>query len=140
MTKPQIWVAAFLGLFILLFLLQRATKKEEVHNPMTGMNTAPQSNVASENISGKDLIARTGCYNCHGSNLAGTTKGPSLIGIKEYWSRDQLINYLRNPNSFMSGDRFKAYKEKYPNVIMPSYNNVDVKDLGKITDYLLGLE
>lgn len=139
MTKPQIWVAAFLGLFILLFLLQRATKKEEAHNPMMGMNTNPQSNMASENVPAKDLIARIGCYNCHGSDLAGTAKGPGLVGLKEHWSRDQLINYLRNPNSFMSGDRFKDYKAKYPNVIMPSYNNVDVKDLGKIAEYLLQL-
>jgi hypothetical protein len=39
----------------------------------------------------------------------------------------------------MSKDRFKDYKAKYPNVIMPSYNNVDVKDLGKIAEYLLQL-
>lgn len=139
MTKPQIWVAAFLALFIILFLLQRATKQEEAESPNISMNTVPQSNMSSENVSGKDLIARIGCYNCHGSNLAGTSQGPSLIGIKEYWSRDQLINYLRNPNSFMSSDRFKKYKESFPNVIMPSYNNIDVKDLGKIAEYLLGL-
>jgi len=63
---------------------------------------------------------------------------PSLKGLKEYWSsRDDLINYLRNPNSFMDSDRFKAYEAKYPNGIMPSYDNKDVKDLGKIADYLL---
>ncbi|NWF91049.1 MAG: cytochrome c [Ignavibacteriaceae bacterium] len=139
MTKPQIWVAAFLVLFILLFLLQRATKQEELQDSKIGMNTVPQSNISSENISGKDLVARVGCYNCHGSNLTGTVKGPSLIGVKEFWTRDQLINYLRNPNSFMSSDRFKDYKEKYPNVMMPSYNNIDVKDLGKIAEYLLTL-
>ena len=139
MTKPQIWVAAFLALFILLFLLQRATKQEETKNPNLITNTVPQSNISSENISGKDLIGRIGCYNCHGKDLAGTSQGPSLIDIKKYWSRDQLINYLRNPNSFMSGDRFQDYKAKYPNVIMPSYNNIDVKDLGKIAEFLLQL-
>jgi hypothetical protein len=66
--------------------------------------------------------------------------GPSVKGLKEFWSnRDNLINYLRNPNSFMDADRFKEYKVKYPNGIMPSYGNKDVKDLGKIADYLLGL-
>ena len=139
MTKPQIWVAAFLALFLLLFLLQRVTKNEEPKNPNFSTNTVPQSNMSSENISGKDLIARIGCYNCHGSDLAGTVKGPSLAGINEFWSRDQLINYLRNPNSFMSSERFKNYQGKYPNVIMPSYNNIDVKDLGKIAEYLLQL-
>jgi cytochrome c2 len=140
MTKPQIWVAAFLVLFIALFLLQRATKQDESTKTNPQMNTVPQTNMSSENISGKELIARIGCTNCHGADLKGTMGGPSLVGIEQYWSRDQLINYLRNPNSFMSSSRFKEYKEKYPNVIMPSYNNIDVKDLGKIAEYLLGLK
>jgi len=139
MTKPQIWVAAFLALFILLFLLGRVTKEKDSKNSIASTNTVPQSNLSSGEISGADLIARIGCINCHGADLAGTVKGPSLAGIKQYWSRDQLINYLRNPNSFMSSERFQDYKAKYPNVIMPSYNNIDVKDLGKIAEYLLGL-
>ena len=139
MTKPQIWVAAFLALFILLFFLGRITKEEDSENSTANTNTVPQSNMSSGDISGADLISRIGCINCHGNNLAGTAKGPNLVGIKKYWSRDQLINYLRNPNSFMSGDRFQDYKAKYPNVIMPSYTNIDVKDLGKIAEYLLQL-
>ena len=137
MTKPQIWVAAFLALFILLFLLGRMTKEKDSNNSIVNTNAVPQSSMSSGNISGADLIARVGCINCHGNNLAGTAKGPTLIGIKQFWSRDQLINYLRNPNSFMSANRFKDYKEKYPDVIMPSYTNIDVKDLGKIAEYLL---
>jgi mono/diheme cytochrome c family protein len=140
MTKPQIWVAAFLVLFILLFLLQRATRKEEPKNPNIEMSTMPQSNMSSENLTGKELVSRIGCIGCHGSDLAGTTRAPSLVGVRQHWSRDQLINYLRNPNSFMNSERFQNYKAKYPNVIMPSYNNIDVKDLGKIADYLLSLE
>ncbi|HAB53832.1 MAG: hypothetical protein A2315_12740 [Ignavibacteria bacterium RIFOXYB2_FULL_35_12] len=140
MTKPQIWVAAFLALFILLFLLGRLTKEEDSENSIANTNTVPQSNMFSGDISGADLIARIGCINCHGNDLAGTEKGPSLVDIKKYWSRDQLINYLRNPNSFMSSERFQDYKAKYSNVIMPSYTNIDVKDLGKIAEYLLELK
>jgi len=114
MTKPQIWVAAFLALFILLFLLGRLTKEEDSENSIANTNTVPQSNMSSGDISGADLIARIGCINCHGNELAGTEKGPSLVDIKKYWSRDQLINYLRNPNSFMSSERFQDYKAKYP--------------------------
>jgi len=90
-------------------------------------------------LTGDKLIQSFGCINCHGADLAGTNMAPSLKGLKELWSsRDNLINYLRNPNSFMDSDRFKAYRAKYPNGIMPSYGNKDVKDLGKIADYLLG--
>jgi hypothetical protein len=33
MTNAQKWVAAFLGLFLVLFLLGRLTRKEEEHIP-----------------------------------------------------------------------------------------------------------
>jgi cytochrome c2 len=138
MTKPQIWVAAFLLLFIVLFMIGRLTKEEETMKDFSGMNDSAMGQQSSEELTGDKLIQSFGCINCHGSNLAGTNMGPSLKGLREFWSsRDNLINYLRNPNSFMDKDRFKEYKVKYPNGIMPSYGNKDVKDLGKIVDYLL---
>jgi len=138
MTKPQIWVAVFLLLFIVLFMIGRLTKEEETMKDLSGMNDSPMGQQSSEELTGDKLIQSFGCINCHGSNLAGTNMGPSLKGLKKFWSnRDNLINYLRNPNSFMDSDRFKEYKAKYPNGIMPSYGNKDVKDLGKIVDYLL---
>lgn len=138
MTKPQIWVAAFLFLFIVLFLLGRMTKKEEPMKDFSGMNGTTMGEQTTSELTGDKLIQNFGCTNCHGTDLAGTNMAPSLKGLKQFWSsRDNLINYLRNPNSFMDKDRFKEYKNKYPNGIMPSYGNKDVKDLGKIADYLL---
>ncbi len=138
MTKPQIWVAVFLLLFIVLFLLGRITQKEEPIKDFSGMNNQSMGEQNTTELSGDKLVQSFGCINCHGADLAGTNMGPSLKGIKQYWSsRDNLINYLRNPNSFMDKDRFREYKLKFPNGIMPSYGNKDVKDLGKIADYLL---
>ena len=140
MTKPQIWVAAFLLLFIVLFMIGRLTKEEELMKDFSGMNNSPMGQQTSAELTGDKLIQSFGCTNCHGADLAGTNIAPSLKGLKEFWSsRDNLMNYLRNPNSFMDSDRFKEYKTKYPNGIMPSYGNKDVKDLGKIADYLLTL-
>lgn len=137
MTKPQIWVAAFLLLFIILFMIGRLTKREEPVKDFSGMGSM-MSEQSTEELTGDKLVQTFGCVNCHGADLAGTNMAPSLKGLKELWSsRDNLINYLRNPNSFMDSDRFKAYRAKYPNGIMPSYGNKDVKDLGKIADYLL---
>ena len=137
MTKPQIWVAAFLALFVLLFLLERATEKNENENKPAINNPVPQTGMASANATAPELISRLGCVNCHGSNLTGTDKGPNLNNLSQYWSRDKLINYLRNPSSYMSSARFKEYQEQFPNTIMPSFGNIDVKELGKISDYLL---
>lgn len=137
MTKTQIWVAGFLVLFLILFGLQKLTQKEEENshpgNAVGGTSTGGEQTALS-------IINANGCTSCHGSDLSGSNLGPSLIGIKGYWSsRDNLINYLRNPNSFMDKDRFRDYKEKF-NTVMPPFNNLDVKDLGKIADYLLSIQ
>jgi len=133
MTKPQIWVEAFLALFIVLFIIQKLNEKKKVtQKPSFVMNTDPKKVETPEG-----LIESLGCITCHGANLNGTNNGPSLKNIKQYWSRDNLINYLRNPAANMNGDRFTKYKKKYPNFLMPSFGNVDVKKLGKIADYLL---
>jgi cytochrome c553 len=137
MTKPQIWVAAFLVLFILLFLLQRATNEPGKNTTGPMSNPVSQDMTANENMSPVELINKLGCRNCHGQDLAGTKMAPSLLGLQKYWSKDQLTNYLRNPSSFMDSDRFKEYRQQYPNMVMPSFNNINVQELGKISEYLL---
>lgn len=137
MTKPQIWVAVFLVLFILLFMLGRLTKEKEPVKTFSDQMNSPEVETTEE-ISGEQLFANFGCVNCHGAELTGTTLAPPLFNLKEHWGRDNLISYLRNPSSFMNSDRFKEFRKKYPSQIMPSYNNKDVKDLGKIVNYLLG--
>jgi mono/diheme cytochrome c family protein len=140
MTKPQIWVAAFLGLFILLFVLGRITKEEDTEKVLPEQNPVPQSDLSSENLSASELMGKLGCISCHGSDLTGTRMGPPLQGLKENWGRDKLINFMRNPSSYMDTERFKEFRKKYPGIIMPAFNNIDVKELGKIADYLLELE
>jgi len=138
MTKPQIWVASFLMLFIILFILGRLTNEDEVlrKSPPSGM-FGQSEQVSTENLSGKDLVSAFGCTDCHGIDLKGTKKGPELKNISANFSRQQLINYLRNPSSFMNSDRFKKYRKQYPEMLMPGFGNKDVKDLGKIADFLL---
>jgi cytochrome c2 len=139
MTKPQIWVAAFLVVFILLFMLQKLTQEEEAPRDLS---SSMNSQMMEENNTGSDLtaeqlISNFGCTNCHGGNLQGTQMAPALTNLSQYWGKESLLNYLRNPNDFMNQERFIEYKEKYPNQIMPPYGNKDIKDLGKIVDYLL---
>ncbi len=140
MTKTQTWVAAFLGIFLLLFSISYFTKSDEAEIQHMGQDSEYQGgNSASSDQSGITLIRNNGCTGCHGSDLRGTNLAPSLMTVKNNWnSRDNLINYLRNPSSFSGDERFKEYKKRYTS-IMPPYNNLDVKDLGKMADYLLGL-
>jgi cytochrome c553 len=138
MTKPQIWLASFLFLFILLFVLQKMTRGPRDDNkPLNNPSSQGEMSNQSQNMAPKDLVARLGCTGCHGSELEGTKMAPALANLKEYWSKEKLINYLRNPSSFMDSDRFKAYRDKYPGTIMPSFDNINVQDLGKIAEFLL---
>lgn len=137
MTKPQIWVAAFLAAFILLFILQKATKKEEAPGDLSSQLNNPMTEQSTTELSGQQLISNFGCTNCHGNDLAGTNIAPALNNLTQFWGKESLLNYLRNPNDFMNQKRFQEYKEKYSGQIMPSYGNKDIKDLGKIVDYLL---
>jgi len=134
MTNAQKWLAAFLGLFIILFILGRITKPKE--EPQATTNYVEKTMQSNEEKDGLTLIRENGCTSCHGQNLEGSNIAPALVQINKYWNRDNLINYLRNPSSY-SNERLKQYRLKYKNIVMPSFNNLDVKDLGKIADYLL---
>ena len=142
MTNAQKWVTAFLGLFLVLFLLERITKKEEptaITQSMSGQNSRQNVKVTSD-ADGPTLMREIGCVSCHGDDLKGSQMAPALSNIKKNWSRDELINYLRNPSSYNGGERFDQYRASYKNVIMPSFSNIDVKELGKIADYLISKE
>ncbi len=143
MTNAQKWIAAFLVLFIVLFIFSRNALKEEIdvndiefYEPET---SSPTSANTSE-MDGLALLKNIGCTSCHGGNLEGTKMAPALIMAKQHFDRNELINYLRNPADYSSDPRFDMYQDKYKGIIMPSYSNIDVKKLGKIADYLLSLE
>ena len=135
------WVAGFLLVFLILFALSQITKDESgPAHPQNVTANGQQQGSATNEQNAFTLIRNNGCVSCHGSDLRGSNLGPSLMNVKQYWgNREELISYLRNPSSFMDKDRFRAYKEKYPSVVMPPFNYLDIKDLGKIADYLRGL-
>jgi mono/diheme cytochrome c family protein len=137
MTKPQIWVAAFLVVFIILFVLQKLTKEEESTQDFSNQMNNQMMEENTTELTAEQLISNFGCVNCHGGDLSGTSMAPALKNLKQHWGKESLLSYLRNPNEFMNEERFKEFKEKYPGQIMPSYGNRNIKDLGKIVDYLL---
>jgi len=137
MTKPQIWVAAFLAAFILLFIFQKITKEEETTRDLSSQMNNSITEESTNDLTAEQLISNFGCTNCHGGKLQGTPMAPALTNLSQFWGKERLLAYLRKPNDFMDDPRFKEYKEKYPNQIMPPYGNKNIKDLGKIVDYLL---
>ena len=137
MTNAQKWVAVFLGLFVILFILGKATKEKEGFGEIDFYGNETES---PSEISGIQLIQEVGCIRCHGTDLKGTNMAPGLYEAKEHWGRNERINYLRNPSAYDGDERFDRYRDKYSSSIMPSYGNRDVKELGRIADYLLSLD
>jgi len=143
MTNAQKWVSVFLGVFILLFALSKVVEKDDVVVPHDVEEYAEQEQVetAPQQTSGLTLIQQNGCLACHGRDLKGNSNlGPSLYNAKKHWTRDELINYLRNPSDYRNDPRFDEYADQFKNIMMPSFDNLDVKDLGLIADYILSLE
>ncbi len=92
MTKPQIWVSAFLFLFILLFILGKLTKEDKTEHDFLVNNSSSVEETNNE-ITGVQLFVNFGCTKCHGENLSGTVHGPQLVNLNEYWNRNTLIAY-----------------------------------------------
>lgn len=146
MTNAQKWVAAFLGVFILLFVLAKVVEQDDTEIPHDVENYVQQEQTTEnpsqvQEASGLTLIKQNGCTACHGQDLTGNGNlGPSLYNAKDHWTRDELINYLRNPADYSNDPRFDEYQDRFKNIMMPSFDNLDVKDLGLIADYILSLE
>ncbi len=138
MTNVQKWILAALVIFIGLFILGKATENNEPAEDAVYYEEAPAQTDGASQI--QNLFTVNNCFNCHGSDLKGTTLGPTLYTAGEYWDRADLINYLRNPADYSGDERFEAFKERYNHIVMPSYDNVDVKELGKMADYILSLQ
>ncbi len=129
MTNAQKWIAIFLELFIILLILTYATE------PAGDDEDAYATEI--ETVSGEKIYADLQCANCHGENLQGTEQAPALLKLAENWTKTELINYLRNPEEFGNTERITELHKKYSNSIMPSFNNVDTKKLGKLAEFLL---
>ncbi len=129
MTNAQKWIALFLGLFIILLIITYATEpKEEGQFDEAAMQTA---------LTGEQIYADLNCASCHGGDLQGTNQAPALLNLGKNWTKTELINYLRNPESFGSDERIKKFKEQFGNSFMPDFDGVETKRLGILAEYLL---
>ena len=144
MTNAQKWVTAFLIIFIGLFILSKVFESDDIDIPHDVVDYAQEENIQAaqtQTPDGLTLIEQNGCMTCHGNDLKGRANlGPSLYITKEHWDREELINYLRNPSAYSNDPRFDDYANQFSNIIMPAYDHIDIKDLGRIADHLLSLE
>lgn len=94
---------------------------------------APQAKYSAEKV-----YQEWGCGTCHGENGAGSSQGPSLVGLAAHWPRDLLIRYLKDPAAVRAIDaRLEQLARHYDPISMPAFDGLDSTAIGMLADYLL---
>ena len=95
---------------------------------------------AHDDPPGTRLFAKHNCVLCHGENGEGKTTGPPLSGLREHYSKQQLLEFLRNPESYARhDDRLRRQLEGYV-AMMPGYGYLDSLELEQLADHVLSFE
>jgi len=85
---------------------------------------------------GQRLYRHGGCVKCHGVKLKGSHLAPSLKGLNERWSPEDLGRFLQNPLGYKEIDpRLKKLAKRYP-APMPVFTMSDA-DRKQLVAYLL---
>ena len=83
------------------------------------------------------LYVDLGCVKCHGENRQGQRSGPPLIKIIDHWDEASLLEYLKDPKTFVqSNPRLSYLDEQYP-IAMPAYGTTDEEQLRKLAEFIL---
>ena len=89
---------------------------------------------------GRVVFESQNCILCHGSDGTGKEGGPDLRAADRHFSKDQLITYLRDPEAYAKNDaRLSHDRFDYP-MMMPSFDQLNRKQLSDLADYVLSLQ
>lgn len=78
-----------------------------------------------------------GCVTCHGMDAHGTNMAPDLRGKAQHWTREKLVEYLKNPPEYIrKDDRLREQKKSY-SLNMPLYGILRVEELQNLADHVL---
>ena len=78
-----------------------------------------------------------GCAKCHGAEREGKRSGPSLVKIEDHWDEEGLMQYLRDPKTFVDANPRLSYMgEQYP-IAMPAFAHTDEQQLRQLAEFIL---
>ena len=78
-----------------------------------------------------------GCAKCHGDAREGKRSGPPLVKIEDHWDEEGLMQYLRDPKTFVEANPRLSYMgEQYP-IVMPPFANTDEEQLRALAVFIL---
>jgi mono/diheme cytochrome c family protein len=94
---------------------------------------------APQRLNAQTLYRNAGCATCHrmpgdpGEPLAG----PPLRNLSEHWNREDLADFIGNPEAFVASDpRIAAQKARYP-MAMPGAPSLSQEARLAIADWML---
>lgn len=83
------------------------------------------------------LYIDLGCAKCHGDDRQGQRSGPPLVKIIDHWNEESLLEYLKDPKTFVrSNPRLSYLDEQFP-IAMPAYASTNEEDLRKLAQFIL---
>jgi mono/diheme cytochrome c family protein len=94
---------------------------------------------AVANARGADVFKSQACSTCHGPDGAGTPFGPPLQGTKGFWTREKLVEYLKNPAAYTEKDPRLSAQAKRFTLPMQRFDRLPAEDLAAVADYVLAI-
>lgn len=89
---------------------------------------------------GPEVFRLQGCITCHGLDGHGTNMAPDLRGVARHWTREQLIEYFKNPPEYIrKDDRLREQKKRY-SLNMPLYGLLRQEELENVADHVLSIQ
>ncbi len=98
----------------------------------------PPPGFSENQLVGWQAYADLNCGSCHGEAREGKRSGPTLAGLDEHWTEDQLVSYLGDPVAMIKTNPRLSFKSEQYAIAMPAYGDkADQATLRALASYLL---
>ena len=88
---------------------------------------------------GAEVYSAQGCGTCHAPDGAGTMLGPSLRGKSSHWTREKMVEYLRNPQAFAEKDPRLAEQARRYALPMTRFDKLTAEEIDAVAEHVLSL-
>jgi mono/diheme cytochrome c family protein len=95
---------------------------------------------ASDALPGRQVYEVKNCTRCHGADAEGGTSAPSLRNIGSRLTKEQIVEFLKDPPKFIKNNpRLATQPGRFPTQ-MPAYPYIEESELQLLAEYLLALK